>query len=345
MPLNICECGAADRSAKRKQDPASMSEPIISAVETVLDNGKYGKRTIKFETGLLARQAAGAVTAYLDDETMLLSATTAGKQPKEQFDFFPLTIDVEERMYAVGQIPGSFFRSEGRPGEDAILTCRLIDRPLRPTFKKGLRNEVQVVITVLALDPDQPYDVLAINAASMSTQLSGLPFSGPVGGVRVALIEGVWVAFPSHSQLEDAVFDMVVAGRVTETGDVAIMMVEAEATEETIELVRSGAQAPTEEVVAGGLDAAKPFIKQLVEAQQELAKQAAKPVQEFPIFLDYEDDAYAAVEAAAATDLAAALTIGDKQEREGRTDEIKTGLLEKLTGQFEGREKEIGAAF
>jgi polyribonucleotide nucleotidyltransferase len=323
----------------------SSAGPIISAVETVIDNGPFGQRTVKFETGLLARQAAGSVTAYLDDETMLLSATTAGKQPKDQFDFFPLTIDVEERMYAVGQIPGSFFRSEGRPGEDAILTCRLIDRPLRPTFKKGLRNEVQVVITVLALDPDQPYDVLAINAASMSTQLSGLPFSGPVGGVRVALIEGTWVAFPSHSQLENAVFDMVVAGRVTETGDVAIMMVEAEATEQTWTLVQSGTQAPTEEIVAGGLDAAKPFIKQLCEAQSELAKQAAKPVQEFPVFLDYEDDVYDAVEAATKSDVATAMTIGDKQERETRTDEIKAGLLEKLAGQFEGRDREIGAAF
>ena len=224
--------------------------PIISAVETVLDNGKFGTRTVKFETGLLARQAAGSVTAYLDDDTMLLSATTAGKHPKDHFDFFPLTIDVEERMYAAGQIPGSFFRSEGRPGEDAILTCRLIDRPLRPTFKKGLRNEVQVVITVMALNPDTPYDVLAINAASLSTQISGLPFSGPVGGVRVALIEGHWVAFPTHSQLENAVFDMVVAGRVTDSGDVAIMMVEAEATEQTWNLVESGVQAPTEQVVA-----------------------------------------------------------------------------------------------
>src|SRR3982750_2337924 len=322
-----------------------MEGPVIPAVETVLDNGKFGTRTVKFETGLLARQAAGSVTAYLDDDTMLLSATTAGKHPKDHFDFFPLTIDVEERMYAVGQIPGSFFRSEGRPGEDAILTCRLIDRPLRPTFKKGLRNEVQVVITVLALDPDQPYDVLAINAASISTQLSGLPFSGPVGGVRVALIEGQWVAFPSHSQLENAVFDMVVAGRVTETGDVAIMMVEAEATEQTWDLVQSGTQAPTEEIVAGGLDAAKPFIKQLCEAQSELAKQAAKPVQEFPVFLDYEDDVYDAVEAATKADIATAMTIGDKQEREMRTDEIKAGLLEKLAGQFEGRDREIGAAY
>src|ERR1700712_1809198 len=235
--------------------PAAVdTETGVHETTAVLDNGSFGSRTIRFESGRLARQAAGSVTAYLDDETMLLSATTASKRPKDNLDFFPLTIDVEERMYAVGQIPGSFFRSEGRPGEDAILTCRLIDRPLRPTFKKGLRNEVQVVITVLALDPDQPYDVLAINAASASTQLSGLPFSGPVRGTRVALIDGQCVAFPSHSQLEQATFDMVVAGRVTDTGDVAIMMVQAEATEQTFELVQSGAKAPTEEVVASGLD-------------------------------------------------------------------------------------------
>ncbi len=321
------------------------TEPVISAVETVLDNGKYGQRTVKFETGLLARQAAGAVTAYLDDDTMLLSATTAGKHPKDHFDFFPLTIDVEERMYAAGKIPGSFFRSEGRPGEDAILACRLIDRPLRPTFKKGLRNEVQVVITVMALNPDTPYDVLAINAASLSTQLSGLPFSGPVGGVRVALIEGQWVAFPTHSQLEDAVFDMVVAGRVTESGDVAIMMVEAEATETSFTKIQNGVQAPTEEVVAGGLDAAKPFIKQLCEAQVELANVAAKPLQDFPVFLDYEDDVFTAVEAAVKSDLAAAMKIADKTERNDRTDELKDRVLRDLAEQFEGREKELGAAF
>jgi len=319
--------------------------PEIYAVETVIDNGPFGSRTVKFETGLLARQAAGSVTAYLDDETMLLSATTAGKHPKDQFDFFPLTIDVEERMYAAGRIPGSFFRREGRPSEDAILTCRLIDRPLRPTFKKGLRNEVQVVITVLALEPDTPYDVLAINAASLSTQVSGLPFTGPVGGVRVALIDGQWVAFPTYSQLENAVFDMVVAGRVTESGDVAIMMVEAESTESTWDLVQSGVQAPTEEIVAGGLEAAKPFIKQLCEAQSELAKQAAKPVQDFPIFLDYEDDVYAAVEAAGKDRLAPALAVTRKLEREAALDEVKDAVLAEVGPQFEGREKEVGAAF
>ncbi len=322
-----------------------MEEPIVSAVETVIDNGKFGTRTVKFENGLLARQAAGSVTAYLDDETMLLSATTASKHPKDQLDFFPLTIDVEERMYAAGQIPGSFFRSEGRPGEDAILTCRLIDRPLRPTFTKGLRNEVQVVITVMALDPDHPYDVLAINAASLSTQISGLPFAGPVGGVRVALIDGQWVAFPTHSQLEDAVFDMVVAGRVTDSGDIAIMMVEAESTEQTFDLVRSGKQAPTEEVVAGGLDAAKPFIKQLCDAQSELAKQAAKPVADFPVFLDFQDDVYDAVAKVAEKDLIEALTISGKQDREAKLDEIKASVIDKVAGDFEGREKEVGAAY
>ncbi len=316
----------------------------MSSASTVIDNGRFGTRTIRFETGRLARQAAGSVAAYLDDDTMLLSATTAGKHPKEHLDFFPLTVDVEERMYAAGRIPGSFFRREGRPSEDAILTCRLIDRPLRPSFVKGLRNEVQVVITVLALDPDTAYDVLAINAASASTQLSGLPFSGPVGGTRVALVDGQWVAFPSHAQLEEAVFDMVVAGRVRPDGDVAIMMVEAESTESTWELVRSGATAPTEDVVAAGLEAAKPFIKQLCEAQSELAAAAAKPVVEFPTFLDHEPDAYAAVEAAARDDLAAALTIAGKAEREAELDQIKAATLDKLAAGYEGREKELSAA-
>ncbi len=192
---------------------AEIDEGVFEATATI-DNGSFGTRTIRFETGRLAQQAAGAVVAYLDDENMLLSATTASKSPKEHFDFFPLTVDVEERMYAAGRIPGSFFRREGRPSTDAILTCRLIDRPLRPSFVAGLRNEIQVVVTILSLDPNDLYDVLAINAASASTQLAGLPFSGPIGGVRVALIDGTWIAFPTVEQLESAVFDMVVAGRI-----------------------------------------------------------------------------------------------------------------------------------
>ena len=318
-------------------------EGSITTTEAVLDNGSFGKRTVRFETGRLARQAGGSVAAFLDDDTMVLSATSASKQPKEHFDFFPLTVDVEERMYSVGRIPGSFFRREGRPTEDAILTCRLIDRPLRPSFVKGLRNEVQVVVTVFALNPDDLYDVLAINAASASTQISGLPFSGPIGGVRVALIDGQWVAFPRHSELERAVFDMVVAGRVV-GDDVAIMMVEAEATDETINLVAGGATAPTESVVAEGLEAAKPFIRALCVAQQELADSAAKPVAEFPLFPDYEPDVYDAVAEIAAKRVAEALTIVSKAERESALDAIKADVVAALADRFAGREKEISAA-
>jgi polyribonucleotide nucleotidyltransferase len=316
----------------------------ITAADAVIDNGSHGKRTIRFETGKLARQAAGSAVVTFGD-SVLLSATTASKQPKDQFDFFPLTVDVEERMYAAGRIPGSFFRREGRPSEDAILTCRLTDRPLRPSFVKGLRNEVQVVITVLALDPDHLYDVIAINAASMSTQLAGLPFSGPIGAVRVAHIEGQWVAFPYHSELERATFDMVVAGRVLPDGDVAIMMVEAEATANTYGLVRDGATAPTEEVVAQGLEASKAFIKTLCEAQLKVASAAAKPTAEFPIYLEYQDDVYEAVAAAVTADLTQAMTIVSKADREAELDRVKALATEKVGGQFEGREKEIGGAF
>ncbi|BBX17336.1 polyribonucleotide nucleotidyltransferase [Mycolicibacterium duvalii] len=324
-----------------------IEDGVYESTATI-DNGSFGTRTIRFETGRLAQQAAGAVVAYLDDETMLLSATTAGKAPKEHFDFFPLTIDVEERMYAAGRIPGSFFRREGRPSTDAILTCRLIDRPLRPSFVSGLRNEIQVVVTVLSLDPKDLYDVLAINAASASTQISGLPFSGPVGGVRVALIDGTWVAFPTVEQLERAVFDMVVAGRkVGSAGDsdVAIMMVEAEATENVIELVAGGAAAPTETVVAEGLEAAKPFIAALCDAQAELAGAAGKETAEYPLFPDYAEDVYYSVASVATDALSEALTIAGKNERNDRTDEIKVEVLERLAEQYAGREKEIGAAY
>jgi polyribonucleotide nucleotidyltransferase len=322
-----------------------MDGQSVHTADAVIDNGTFGTRTVRFETGRLARQAAGSVAAYLDDDTMLLSATTAGKHPKENLDFFPLTVDVEERMYAIGRIPGSFFRREGRPSEDAILTCRLIDRPLRPTFAKGLRNEVQVVITVMALDPQDMYDVVAINAASASTQLSGLPFSGPVGATRVALIDDQWVAFPTHEQLESAVFDMVVAGRIA-GDDVAIMMVEAEATTAAWHLIKDdGKTAPTEEIVAQGLEAAKPFIKVLCEAQLELAAAAAKPTAEFPRFLDYQDDVLQAVTDLVQDELGQALTIAGKLERETELDRIKDSAKEKLAGQFEGREKEISAAY
>jgi polyribonucleotide nucleotidyltransferase len=316
--------------------------------EVVIDNGPFGVHKIRFETGRLARLAAGSAVVFLDDETMVLSATTASKKPKENLDFFPLTVDVEERMYAAGRIPGSFFRREGRPSEDAILTCRLIDRPMRPSFTTGLRNEIQIVETIMALHPEHLYDVIAINAASLSTQLAGLPFSGPIGGVRVALIKGQWVAFPTHPQLADATFDMVVAGRVLPDGDVAIMMVEAESTPRTLALIAdasSGAVRPTEETVAEGLDAAKPFIKALCEAQQQIAAHAGKETADYPIFVDYQQDVYDAVATEVSADLAKALTIAGKQDRDTETDRVKALAKEQLGAQFEGREKEISAAF
>jgi len=316
-----------------------MEGPEIKFAEAVLDNGTYGKRTVRFETGRLAQQAQGAVAAYLDDDTMLLSATSASKSPREGFDFFPLTVDVEERSYAAGKIPGSFFRREGRPSTEAILVCRLIDRPLRPSFVDGLRNEVQIVITVLSIAPDEFYDALAINAASASTQISGLPFSGPIAAVRLALIGDQWVAFPKHSQLSEAVFDIVVAGRVVTDArgneDVAIMMVEAEATEESWELIQGGATKPNEDVVAAGLEAAKPFLKQLVEAQQKLADQSAKEIENYPVFADYSDEVLSAVDSLAAAELAMVYQIADKQERQNADDELKARVKEAIAAKVE----------
>ncbi|HEY0249731.1 MAG TPA: polyribonucleotide nucleotidyltransferase [Gryllotalpicola sp.] len=314
-----------------------MEGPEIKFAEAVLDNGKYGKRVVRFETGRLAQQAQGAVAAYLDEETMLLSATSVSKHPKDNFDFFPLTVDVEERSYAAGKIPGSFFRREGRPSTEAILVCRLIDRPLRPSFIEGLRNEIQIVVTVLSVAPDEFYDALAINAASASTQISGLPFSGPIAGVRLALIGDQWVAFPKFSQLADAVFDIVVAGRVITDAagndDVAIMMVEAEATEHSWNLIQGGATKPSEDIVAQGLEAAKPFIKELVAAQKLLAAQSAKEVQDYPVFLPYTAETYQAVEALALEELGPIYQIADKIERQNADDALKARVKEEIAAK------------
>ena len=323
----------------------AMEGPEVRFTEAVIDNGSFGKHVVRFEAGLLAQQANGAAAVYLNDDTMLLSATTAQNNPRDAIDFFPLTVDVEERMYAAGRIPGSFFRREGRPSEGAILAARLIDRPLRPCFVKGLRNEVQVVVTVMALNPNVRYDVLAINAASASTTLGGLPFSGPVGGVRVSLLGDQWVAFPTVEQMEDTTFDMAVAGRVLPDGDVAIMMVEAGGTEVTVEKVRAGRPAPTEDIIAQGLEAAKPAIKALCEAQVELANQLPKAVKAFPVFRDYEDDVYAAVAEAATERLQGVMSISGKHERETSTETLLAAIRAEVGPRFEGREKEVTGAF
>ncbi|MCL1837818.1 MAG: polyribonucleotide nucleotidyltransferase [Propionibacteriaceae bacterium] len=321
-----------------------MQGSDVQSAQAIIDNGDFGKHVVRFESGLLARQASGSACIYLDDDTMLLSATTAQNNPRD-VDFFPLTVDVEERMYAAGRIPGSFFRREGRPGEGAILAARLIDRPLRPCFVKGLRNEVQVVVTVLALNPNVMYDVLAINAGSCSTTLAGLPFTGPIGGVRVALIGEQWVCFPTVEQVERATFDMVVAGRVLPDGDVAIMMVEAESTEATLDLVRAGKTAPTEEVVAEGLEAAKPFIKALCDAQAELAAKLPKAVEPLPVYLDYTEDVYEVVSEVATDRLKVVMSIPGKVERETSTEKLLAQVIEELAERLPEQDKEITGAF
>ena len=324
-----------------------MEGPDVKFAEAVIDNGSFGRHVVRFETGKLAKQADGSAAVYLDGDTMLLSATTAQKTPRESIDFFPLTVDVDEKMYAVGRIPGSFFRREGRPSEGAILACRLIDRPLRPAFKKGLRNEVQVVITVLALNPQVEYDVVAINAASMSTQISGLPFSGPIGGVRISLIGDQWVCFPTVDQEKEATFSMVVAGRVLASGDGAIMMVEAGSTEATWDLVKAGRTAPTEEVVGAGLEAAKPFIKVLCDAQAELAAQVNKETYDFPVFKDYEDDVWTRVNELGRDRLDAIEQIAAKLERQEAESDLKHEIKDVMGAEevFAGREGEISGAF
>ena len=328
-----------------------MEGPEITAVEATIDNGSYGKRTVRFETGRLAQQADGAVAAYLDDDSMVLSTTTAGSSPKENYDFFPLTVDVEEKMYAAGKIPGSFFRREGRPSNEAILACRLIDRPLRPLFPHTLRNEVQVVETILAVNPEDAYDVLALNAASASTLISGLPFEGPVSGLRLALIDGQWVAFPRWSERERAVFELVVAGRVVEGGDVAIAMIEAGAGKNAWNLIYDEGQIkPDEEVVAQGLEAAKPFIKVLCEAQSELKAKAAKPTKDFQLFPEYTDELYDRIDQVAHADLDQALSIAEKLPRQDRIHEIKEKVREALADEFTDmdeaeKDKELGNAF
>jgi len=334
-----------------------LEGPEITAAEAVLDNGRFGTRTIRFETGRLAQQAQGAVAAYLDEETMLLSATSAGKHPREGFDFFPLTVDVEERAYAAGKIPGSFFRREGRPSTEAILVCRLIDRPLRPSFVDGLRNEVQIVVTVLSIAPGEFYDALAINAASLSTQISGLPFSGPIAGVRLALIPGhgehadQWVAFPTAAQVDEAVFDLMVAGRVLDDGDVAIMMVEAEATENSWNLIKAGAVKPSEEIVAQGLEASKPFIKELVAAQNVVANTAAKEIQPYPVFPPYAKETYDFVAGRAYDRLVPVYQIADKVERQNADDAVKDEVKAQVLAAVEAGElpataaAEFGAAY
>ena len=263
--------------------------------------------------------------------TPTLLTTVVTSKPREGIDFFPLTVDVEERMYAAGKIPGSFFRREGRPGEQAILTCRLTDRPLRPSFPEGFRNEVQVIATILGADLENPHDVASINGASAALTVSGIPFDGPIGAVRLAQVEGEWIAHPTFEQSDESTFEMVVAGRMIDDGDIAIMMVEAGGTEATWQLYEDGAPKVTEDVIADGLEEAKQWING-VDRPPERAR-AEGPGGQRPdrgrsptSRLDYHPDVFDAVaEQATRRARRRRWQIADKHERNTRLDEILEG--------------------
>ncbi|MDQ1404143.1 MAG: polyribonucleotide nucleotidyltransferase [Actinomycetota bacterium] len=301
-------------------------------------------KSLSFETGKLAPQSQGAVVARIGDTVVLVTANAA-TSIREGIDFFPLTVDIEERMYAAGKIPGSFFRREGRPSDQAILTCRLIDRPLRPSFAEGYRNETQVVGTVMGADQENPHDVLAINGASAALMISGIPFEGPIGAVRIAWTsDGKWIPHPTYQEGDESAFELVVAGRAV-GDDIAIMMVEAGGTESAWESYENGAPKVTEEVLAQGLDECKTWIRESIELQRELVAKAGvrEPISWEPQ-IDYGDDVFARVEAVGADPIAKASTIALKAERNAASDEATKSIIEQLSGEFEGREKEIKAA-
>jgi polyribonucleotide nucleotidyltransferase len=302
-------------------------------------------KTLTFETGLLAQQSQGAVVGRIGETTVLATANAA-TSVRDGIDFFPLTVDVEERMYAAGKIPGSFFRREGRPSDTAILTCRLIDRPLRPSFAAGYRNETQVVITVLGADQENPHDVLAINAASAALMLSGIPFEGPIGAVRIAYTtEGEWAPHPTYQDGDESTFELVVAGRALDDGDVAIMMVEAGGTEHAWDLYQDGAPFVTEEAIADGLESAKTWIKESIELQRQLVAEAgARPPLEFVPVVDYGEDVAARVAEVGTAIVEPVTTITVKAEREKATSEATAAVVAQLSDEFEGRTGEVKAA-
>ncbi|MCP3938950.1 MAG: polyribonucleotide nucleotidyltransferase [Actinomycetia bacterium] len=292
-------------------------------------------KTFTFEAGKLAGLANGAVTAKIG-ETQILVTATASSKPRDGADFFPLTVDIEERMYAAGRIPGSFFRREGRASEDAILTCRLIDRPLRPNFKDGYRHDTHVVGTILGVDGENPYDVVALNGASAALWISDIPFVTPIAAVRIAYsTEGTWIPFPTYEEGEASTFEMVVAGRQLDNGDIAVMMVEAGGSEKAFQFYADGAPKVTEEVLADGLQACKPWIDDVIELQKSLrAAVGEKAEMDWVRSDDYSDEIMDAVRDAGADRMSEVMSIADKAQRGEAEGELKNALAAELADRF-----------
>jgi polyribonucleotide nucleotidyltransferase len=322
-------------------DPIRVSGPVSGT-----------DKTLSFETGRFALQSQGAVVATIG-RTKVLTTANAAKDVRPGMDFFPLTVDVEERAYAAGKIPGSFFRREGRPTEEAILTCRLTDRPLRPSFPDGFRNETQVVTTVIGADKENPHDVLSINAASAALMISGIPFDGPIGSVRIAYSQsGEWIPHPTYQEGDESTFELVVAGRELDNGDVAVMMVEAGGTEKSFYYYDEGAPRVDEAVLASGLEACKVWIKESIALQRQLVASVIAthgPIAPLPYtpVLDYTPEQFAAVEALVSDDIAEAVKIAKKADRNAATDAAAAKALAALCApgaEFEGQDKGIKEA-
>ena len=311
-----------------------------------IDNVKVdiGKAEIGFETGKLALQAPGSVVVT-SGETTVLVTTVANKSVRDGIDFFPLTVDVEERMYSAGKIPGGFFRREGRQTEKAILACRLIDRPLRPSFKDGFRCETQIIATVLSVDNENEYDILALNAASLGLQLAGVPLESAVGAVRMSLINDNWVVQATNSELEDSVFDMVVAGSLNPKGEIDIVMVEAGATDNAFAKIDEGSAAPSENIVADGIDMSKEFISKLIEAQKELVAKRDVPEIDWPIIEDYSEELKSQISEAFGSDIETAMAITDRAERSEKQSELQEQAVEKFLDEEDDNTKAIKLAF
>ena len=311
-----------------------------------IDNVKVniGNAEIGFETGKLALQAPGSVVVTSGDTTVLVT-TVANKSVRDGIDFFPLTVDVEERMYSAGKIPGGFFRREGRQTEKAILACRLIDRPLRPSFKDGFRCETQIIATVLSVDNENEYDILALNAASLGLQLAGVPLESAVGAVRMSLINDNWVVQATNTELEESVFDMVVAGSLNPKGEIDIVMVEAGATDNAFNKIDEGSAAPSENIVADGIDMSKEFIAKLIEAQKELVAKRDVPEIDWPIVEDYSEELKSQISEAFGSDIEAAMALTDRAERSEKQSELQELAVEKFLDEEDDNTKAIKLAF
>ena len=286
---------------------------------------ELGGRTLTLEFGKYAEQASGSTFVRYGDTAVLVNATVA-ETPRPGIDFFPLSVDYEEKLYSVGHIPGSWNRREGRPGEHAILTSRLIDRPLRPLFPKGMRHDVAVAAVVMSVEQDNSPEICAMNGASAALCISEIPFAGPIGAVNVGYVDGEYIINPTVEQREVSLMNLTVAG-----------------TKEAVLMVEAGAKEVSEEIMLKGILFAHEQVKRLVEFQEKIVAEIGVPKREFPLVLP-GDDVKAAVREFALDKVRWCFETFDRQERQAREAQVNAETMEHFAEQFAGRETEIGDA-